>query len=103
MRRFTRPARHALAATAPTVLMTQYGPAYAAPGDLGAGFGATGRAVLDVGIEPATVTDVAVQPDGKIVAVGIIGIGTAKPTGLSPGSTRALPRCHVRSATTGHR
>ncbi|MFF8278782.1 calcium-binding protein [Streptomyces lateritius] len=64
------PRRAALAAAAATALVVALpGQAAAAPGDLDPAFGDAGRLVSDLGgYEQATA--VAVQPDGRIVAVG---------------------------------
>ncbi len=63
----------------PVLLLTALA-AEAGPGDLDAGFGTAGRVVLDLGVvhDSATVTDVAIQADGKIVAVGSIELGPKK-------------------------
>ena len=44
--------------------------ASAAPGDLDPSFGSGGRAILTPGGREVVYTDVAIQPDGKIVLVG---------------------------------
>jgi uncharacterized delta-60 repeat protein len=59
-------------ALALALLGTAVAVALATPGDLDTGFGDNGRRVLDYGGEDSA-TDVAVQPDGKIVVVGIGG------------------------------
>ena len=76
MNRRIRTAAAALAA-ALTVLAAVPGTASAAPGDPDPAFGTAGRSVLNVGASGGTLGDVAVQPDGKIVAVGhvVTGIG----------------------------
>ncbi|MBT2444062.1 DUF11 domain-containing protein [Streptomyces sp. ISL-36] len=68
------PRRAALAAAAATALVVALpGRAMAAPGDLDPGFGDAGRVVSDLGgYEQAQA--VAVQPDGRIVAVGGIDL-----------------------------
>lgn len=66
--------RRALAALVAVTTLTVSAPAGAAPGDLDAGFGASGKVTLDFGgIDRAT--HVALMPDGRIVTIGVTSAG----------------------------
>ncbi|MDQ3323154.1 MAG: delta-60 repeat domain-containing protein, partial [Acidobacteriota bacterium] len=53
---------------------------FAAEGDLDSSFGSDGIVTTDNGSRSEQINDIAVQPDGKIIAVGVISINSALQT-----------------------
>ncbi len=70
------------------------GAAQAAPGDLDTSFSGDGK-IVETGLTPSHVAAVAIQPDGKIVAVGSAGHRFRR----APISTGTAPRTPASAAT----